>query len=69
MHMQTCDGTGTINPSATQHMLHLSGTFMGGVKTLVRCQLSLLPTGGVVLKMAIRAETQEAAQLLSQCMV
>jgi coatomer protein complex subunit gamma len=66
-HMQTCDGTGIIDPSTKQHILHLSGAFMGGDKTLVRCQLSLSPNG-IVLKMAIRAESQEAAQSLSQCM-
>lgn len=68
MHMQTCDGTGTIAPSAMQHMLHLSGTFIGGIKTLVRCQLSS-SSNGIVLKMAIRAETQDAAESLSKFMV
>lgn len=68
LHMQTCDGTGVIEPSTKQHILHLSGSFMGGDKTLVRCQLSL-SSNGIVLKMAIRAESQEAAQSLSQCML
>eukprot|EP01083_Nonionella_stella_P093108 260786_1 len=65
--MVTCDGTDTINPASKQHMMHLSGTFLGDVKVLARCQLSRPGNGAVILKMAIRGESEAVSQLVSDC--
>lgn len=66
MGMQTCDGTGTIKSGAKQHMLHLSGTFLGGIKVLARCQISSQRNASI-LKMAIRSERDDVSKLMSDC--
>ena len=67
MGMQTCDGTGQIKPGAKQHMLHLSGTFLGGVKILARCQISAASNESSVLKIAIRSEDDKVSKLMAEC--
>ena len=62
--MQTCDGTGKIKPGAKQHMLHLSGIFLGGVKVLARCQIGASKSGTIVLKMAIRSGREDISKLM-----
>ncbi len=68
MGMQTCDGTQTVKPSARQHMLHLSGTFIGGVTVVARSQISLGPSGVIILKIAIRSGSAEVSKLVSGCL-
>lgn len=60
--MQTCDGTGQIKPGSKQHMLHLSGTYLGGVKVLARCQIAGSKGVGTILKIAIRSESKEVSK-------
>jgi coatomer protein complex subunit gamma len=67
MGMQPCDGTGVIKPGAKQHMLHLSGTFLGGIKVLARCQIALQGNAASILKMAIRSERHDVSKLISDC--
>ena len=68
--MQTCDGTHAVKPSARrQHMLHMSGTFLGGVTAVARSQISLSPSSGaIILKIAIRSESEEVSQLVAECL-
>ena len=68
MGMQTCDGTHAVKPSARQHMLHLSGTFLGGVTVVARSQISLAPSGSIVLKIAIRSEDAEVSRQIASCL-
>ena len=67
MGMHTCDGTGMIKPGAKQHMLHLSGTFLGGIKILSRCQIACSQGGAIVLKIAIRSEGKDVSKLMAEC--
>lgn len=68
MGMQTCDGTHAVKPSARQHMLHLSGTFLGGVTVVARSQISSSPSGSIVLKIAIRSEDAEVSRQVANCL-
>jgi len=68
MGMQPCDGTHAVKPSARQHMLHLSGTFLGGVTVAARSQISLGPSGAIILKIAIRSGSAEVSKFVSGCL-
>lgn len=69
--MQSVDGTNVVSPDviATRkpHVLHLSGVFIGNVPVLVRAQLQIDDSNGVVLKMAVRSQSQEISQLVAEC--
>jgi coatomer subunit gamma len=68
--MQPCDNTGVItaaDASKKSHTLHLSGKFIGNTTVLVRAQLQLDETNGVVLKMAVRSESQDISTLVAEC--
>ena len=68
--MQPADGTGVIPPTGDgkrTHTLHLSGMFVGNMPVLVRAQLSMDDTSGVVLKMAVRSTSKETSQLVAEC--
>merc|ERR1711935_1190569 len=60
MGMQPCDGTGKLKPEnsngAKPHMIHISGAFVTGSQVLARAQVAMQPTGGVVLKIAVRSD-------------
>jgi coatomer protein complex subunit gamma len=57
---------GTDNPSsAAVHTLLLSGLVGGGGgKVLARCQMAFTASNGVSLRMNVRAEKEEVAQLV-----
>merc|ERR1712000_480028 len=68
--MQPCDGTGSVSDSSLKsksHTLHLTGMFLGNVSVLVRAQLQLDDTVGVVLKMAVRSDKKEVSQMVAEC--
>mmetsp|Transcript_16869 Transcript_16869/g.25392 ORF Transcript_16869/g.25392 Transcript_16869/m.25392 type:complete len:953 (+) Transcript_16869:1-2859(+) len=68
--MQPCDGTGSVSDSSLKsksHTLHLTGMFLGNVSVLVRAQLQLDDTAGVVLKMAVRSDKKEVSQMVAEC--
>lgn len=69
--MQAVDGTAVVAPdfmsSKKPHVLHLSGVFIGNVPVLVRAQLQMDDTSGVVLKMAVRSQSKEISQLVAEC--
>lgn len=68
--MQTVDGTGSISSAdgpKRSHTLHLSGAFVGNVPVLVRAQLQVDDTSGIVLKMAVRSPSKETSQLVAEC--
>jgi coatomer protein complex subunit gamma len=68
--MQPCDNTGVISAadaSKKSHTLHLSGMFIGNTTVLVRAQLQLDEANGVVLKMAVRSESQDISTLVAEC--
>ena len=68
--MQPCDDTGTVTDSSLKsksHTLHMSGMFLGNVTVLVRAQLQLDESAGVVLKMAVRSESKDISQLVAEC--
>jgi coatomer protein complex subunit gamma len=68
MGMKACDGTHTVKPSAKQHMLHLSGTFLGGATVVSRAQVSLAPSKAIILKIATRSGSDEVTRMVSQCL-
>ena len=68
--MQPCDGTGAVKPDADgkPHMLHLSGVFVTGHKVMARAQIAMQgPTGGVVLKIAVRGEDGTISRMVADC--
>lgn len=62
-----CEGTGAVKPGVAKHNAFLSGVFLGGVKVLVRMQVSLdtdgSAGGGCILKIGVRSEDRDVAQL------
>lgn len=77
-----CEGTGAVKPGVARHNAFLSGVFLGGAKVLVRMQVTLEgavvgsdgavlpptgPAGGVILKIGIRSDVPDVAQLLMEC--
>jgi coatomer protein complex subunit gamma len=69
--MQPADGTNVIpsgpDGARRSHTLHLSGVFVGNVTVLVRAQLQMDESGGVVLKLAVRSEDAEVSQVVAGC--
>ncbi|RHY29103.1 hypothetical protein DYB32_005431 [Aphanomyces invadans] len=66
--MHACDNTSVPAPQAKAHILLLSGVFVGGVKVLVKCKLSLEDKGGqMLLQMAVRSEDAVVSQTVSDC--
>jgi len=69
--MQPCDGTGKLKPDNTSgakpHMLHLSGAFVSGSQVLARAQVAMQPTGGVVLKIAVRSDNETVSRIVADC--
>ena len=67
--MQACDGTGSVKATSAgkPHMLHLSGVFIGGKSTLARAQLAMQGDSGVVLKIAVRSEDENAPRMVADC--
>jgi coatomer protein complex subunit gamma len=57
---------GSENPSSTSvHTLQLSGLVSGGLgKVLVRCRMTFARGQGVTLELGVRAEKQEACDLV-----
>lgn len=56
--------------STTVHTLNLSGLVSGGGgKVLVRCRMTYSKAQGVALELAVRAEKQEAANLVVAAIV
>lgn len=57
---------GTESPTSTSvHTLQLSGLVMGGGgKVLVRCRMTFSRGEGVTLELGVRAEKQEACNLV-----
>lgn len=57
---------GTDNPTSTSvHTLQLSGLVVGGAgKVLVRCRMTFSQGQGVTLELGVRAEKQEACDLV-----
>ncbi|KAL7552311.1 hypothetical protein ACHAWF_015553 [Thalassiosira exigua] len=63
--MMPCDGTERISCSARdkkQHMMHLSGMYVGGHEVLARAQLTGRPGEGVLLKFAIRSDDKSVSE-------
>jgi len=69
--MQPCDGTGKLKPDnangAKPHMLHMSGAFVSGSQVLARAQIAMQPTGGVVLKIAVRSDDEAVSRMVADC--
>jgi len=69
--MQPCDGTGALKPDNTNgakpHMLHMSGVFVTGSQVLARAQIAMQPTGGVVLKIAVRSDDEAVSRMVADC--
>ncbi len=69
--MQAVDGT-TVIPAEVismkkPHVVHLAGVFMGNIPVLVRAQLQLDESSGVILKMAVRSQDEAISQLVAEC--
>lgn len=69
--MQPCDGTGKLKSDnlngAKPHMLHMSGAFVTGSQVLARAQVAMQPTGGVVLKIAVRSDDENVSRMVADC--
>lgn len=67
--MQPCDGTGVVkaNTGGKPHMLHLSGVFVTQHQVLSRAQVAIQPSGGVVLKIAVRSEDAAVSRMVADC--
>eukprot|EP00537_Pseudo-nitzschia_pungens_P002638 CAMPEP_0172358800 /NCGR_PEP_ID=MMETSP1060-20121228/3068_1 /TAXON_ID=37318 /ORGANISM="Pseudo-nitzschia pungens, Strain cf. cingulata" /LENGTH=945 /DNA_ID=CAMNT_0013080151 /DNA_START=148 /DNA_END=2985 /DNA_ORIENTATION=+ len=69
--MQPCDGTGKLKPDnmngAKPHMLHMSGAFVTGSQVLARAQVAMQPSGGVVLKIAVRSDDEAVSRMVADC--
>lgn len=67
--MQPCDGTGQLKPDNGNkpHMLHMSGAFVSGSQVLARAQVAMQPTGGVVLKIAVRSDDEAVSRMVADC--
>ena len=69
--MQPCDGTGQLKPEnasgAKPHMLHMSGAFVTGSQVLGRAQVAMQPSGGVVLKIAVRSDDEAVSRMVADC--
>jgi coatomer subunit gamma len=66
--MQPCEQTQNIaNEKATTHTLLLAGTFIGGVKVLVRCRIAYDPASGVTLEIGVRGADQGVCDRVANC--
>lgn len=69
--MQAVDGTNVVSADTLgarkPHVLHMSGVFVGNIPVLVRAQLQLDDSTGVVLKLAVRSQTKEISQMVAEC--
>lgn len=69
--MQAVDNTNVVAPdflsAKKPHVLHLSGVFIGNNPVLVRAQLQMDDSSGVVLKMAVRSQLKDISQLVAEC--
>lgn len=64
--MNACDGTSTVKNPSKPHMLHLSGVFVGNKPVMVRAQMQI-GKEGVVLKVAVRSESDEVSRMIADC--
>mmetsp|Transcript_489 Transcript_489/g.782 ORF Transcript_489/g.782 Transcript_489/m.782 type:complete len:194 (+) Transcript_489:780-1361(+) len=62
--MQPCDRTEEVQEGSKKHMLHLSGTFLGGLGVLARVQVSISSTNAIIVKIAVRCDDQNISKLL-----
>ena len=66
--MTACDGTSAVAPRAKKHMVLLAGTFSNGQMILARASLQQASeTGGVRMKIGIRCEEEDVAELVMSC--
>jgi coatomer protein complex subunit gamma len=69
--MQPVDNTNIVATdflsAKKPHVLHLSGVFIGNIPVLVRAQLQMDESSGVVLKMAVRSQSKDISQLVAEC--
>merc|ERR1719148_512908 len=70
--MQPCDGTGQLkagNTGSAPHMLHLSGSFLGGQQVLARAQVAISPDspGQVIFKIAVRSDSEQVSRMVADC--
>ena len=64
--MNACDGTSTVKDPNKPHMLHLSGVFVGNKPVMARAQMQHTKDG-VVLKVAVRSESEEVSRTIADC--
>jgi len=73
--MQPCDGTGVVKTApgvggeddTKPHMMHLSGTYIGGKSVLARAQMAKQGASQVLLKIAVRSEDPDVTQTVVDC--
>ena len=62
--MTPCEGTEAVPPNARSHAVLLSGRLCGRGAVLLRMNLGIDAGGNVAMKLAARAETEDAAELV-----
>ena len=65
--MAPCEGTASVDPDATTHMLLLSGVFYGGVPVLVQAAFAAQKRKGILLKMVVRSPSEEVREIVMAC--
>jgi coatomer protein complex subunit gamma len=65
--MQPVEGTSTVAAGAKQHLVLLSGVFIGGVKVLARAHVGYTAEHGCVMKLDIRSEDSYVSEVVSGC--
>jgi coatomer protein complex subunit gamma len=66
LQMQPCEGTAAVAASAAEHIILLAGVFIGEESVLVRTKL-VIKDGGVVLKIAVRAQQAATSNAVLGC--
>jgi coatomer protein complex subunit gamma len=66
--MQPCERTDQVPPKKSQHILRLSGNFIGGVPVLVRARMKAVENAGVVVELAVRSTNADVSAMVEYAM-
>jgi coatomer subunit gamma len=65
--MQPCENSGTVPDEKRAHACNLFGMFLGGRRVLCRAGFVLDKKNGVTLKIAVRCQESDVAEMLVNC--
>jgi len=65
--LNACDGSGTIDPSKSSHVLLLAGKFRGGQEVLINCKIVKgVQSAGVNIQFTVRCQDNEIGTLFQE---